>query len=80
MSMEDFLPQIMEARSFEEANSLGLFVVGREISSEELMWMTDEGVAMNSDLERGIVYGRHATGLADRNHRKHGGGDFTITP
>ncbi len=56
MSMEDFLARIMEAQSYEEANSLGVFSTGREITSEELMKLTDEGAEMNSDPERGISW------------------------
>lgn len=92
MSMEDFLRQITEAQTFDEANNLGLFALGREITAEELLKLTDEGIELNNDPDRGIswgmvntnssrgiVYCRHATGLSDPNHRKHGGGDFSVT-
>jgi len=93
MSLKEFLEQIMHAQTYEEALNLGLTNLAREITSDELLKMTDEMTMSTSDPKagitwgmvntngaKGIVYCRHATGLGDRSHRKHGAGnDFTIT-
>lgn len=87
--MENFFAELLEAATAQEAIDLGLLFIARELTSEELLALTNEGslksdaVAgltwgmVNSNNIRGIVYCRHATRLADPHHRKYGA-DYSV--
>jgi len=88
-SMENFFSTLLEAATAQEAIDFGLFSIAREISALELMELTGESTLrsdarlgitwgmVNTNNIKGIVYCRHATGLSDPHHRKHGA-DFSI--